>query len=66
MRHKLMIAVLVATAVSASPRVAAADQCNVDAVIENCDRAIPMTSLLAEPLRGWCYLFGLGNCAASW
>jgi hypothetical protein len=61
-----MMAALVAAAIGAAPRMATASECNVDTVIDGCDKAIPLTSLLAEPLRGWCYLFGLANCAASW
>lgn len=65
MRHGLMMAALVAAAVGAAPRLATASECNVDAVIEGCDKAFPLTSLFAEPLRGWCYIFGVANCAAS-
>ena len=65
MRHRLMMAALVAAAIGAAPRMATASECNVDTVMEGCDKAFPLTSLFAEPFRGWCYLFGLANCAAS-
>lgn len=65
MRHRLMMAILVVAAVGAAPRLAVASTCNIDTVIEGCDKAFPLTSLFSEPLRGWCYLFGLANCAAS-
>ena len=65
MRHRLMMATLVVAAVGAAPRLATASTCSIDTVIEGCDKAFPLTSLFAEPLRGWCYLFGLANCAAS-
>jgi hypothetical protein len=65
MRHRLIMAALIAAAVGSTPRLATATQCNIDTVIDGCDSAFPLTSLFAEPLRGWCYLFGLANCAAS-
>jgi hypothetical protein len=65
MRHRLMLAALVMAAVGGAPRLATAAQCNADTVIEGCDKAFPSTTIFAEPLRGWCYLLGLANCALS-
>ena len=65
MKHKLMMGALVAATVGAAPRMATASVCNVDTVIEGCDKAFPLTSIFAEPFRGWCYLLGVANCAAS-
>lgn len=65
MRHTLMLAVLLIAAVGGAPRLATAEECNADTVIEGCDKAFPSKSLFAEPLRGWCYLLGLANCAVS-
>jgi len=64
MRHRLMMAALVAAAIGAAPRMATASECNVDTVIDG-DKAFAPTSLFGEPFRGWCYLFGLANCALS-
>ena len=64
MRHSLMLTALVIAAVGGAPRLAAAGDC-ADNVIEGCDKAFAPTSLFGEPFRGWCYLFGLANCALS-
>lgn len=63
MRHTLLITALVAMAAGALPTSARAD-C-LDDVIAECDTAIPRSSLLGTPFRGWCYLSGWADCAAS-
>jgi hypothetical protein len=65
MRHRLTLVALVIAAVGGAPRLATAAQCTADTVIDGCDRAFPRTTIFAEPLRGWCYLLGLANCALS-
>ena len=64
MRHKLLVAAIVGAAVFGAPRLVVAEECNVDTVVEHCNKAFPQT-FLSEPLRGWCYILGLANCAAS-
>lgn len=63
MKHTVLIAALVAMTAGALPASARAD-C-LDDVIAECDTAIPVSSLLGTPFRGWCYLSGLADCAAS-
>jgi hypothetical protein len=64
MKQKLTIVALAATIIAAQPDVARA-ACTADQVIAGCDKAFPRESIFGSPLRGWCYLLGIGNCALS-